>query len=613
MPTVYLKPEDMSDAQAAVVLDYLNSTSDAEAIAARIELENELDIGEGLARRLIQGREDLGGRFENLQQVYDVAYIGPERFTEILVSLLNLNMPNVSLSATPSYQTVLDELARLRREVAQLRGGHNAGSAVAQNAGKRIQMRVLQKDTFLGQHLTLEIHAFDAHTGQPLMDQPVTLATNWGVLQYQQGYSQQQDAVLEVRTDIQGKARLRLRSPTYETLTQEQQLALEAALQMLDASAPTPAAIRKQLETLVLKYRQENNLQLRKAIDIYFNTQKVAIIESVNRRFFSDAWQFHHALISAYIHLPEGAEELGNVMGFSNGFVESVSTVKVRFKDWVGAWYQTYLDYLENGNQFSERVQNLSTASDNGGRLINGVLSEISSWTLGELGVAGSIVGEKSTEAAVRKFLADDIQKLPGQQQLQLYSALSVAMKPVAVTQIGTLQAVADTQLTLVDDIDSRISSVGDISAIAATVQQGLDSFNSNLSGFQANLGQFNTDFISFNSNLVGFDNNYSDFNTRYVTFDTQYNDFDTRYGTFNLQVSDFNTAYSGFNTELGVFNNQLVTVNSDLISVQSDIGNFNTNYAEFNSGVSSMRTDIVDLKANVKSLGPQRGGSARR
>jgi hypothetical protein len=336
----------------------------------------------------------------------------------------------------------------------------------------------------------------------------------------------------------------------------------------------------------------------------------VAIIESVNRRFFSDAWQFHHALISAYLHLPEGAEELGNVMGFSNGFVESVSTVKVRFKDWVGAWYQTYLDYLENGNQFSERVQNLSSASDNGGRLINGVLSEISRWTLGELGVAGSIVGEKSTEAAVRKFLADDIQKLPGQQQLQLYSALSVAMKPVAVTQIGTLQAVADTQLTLVDDIDSRISSVGDISTIAATVQQGLDSFNSTFTDFQSNLGKFNTDFTSFNSNLAGFDSNFANFNTSYVTFDTQYNDFDTRYGTFNLQVADFDIAYGGFNTNLGNFNNQLVTVNSDLVSVQSEIGSFNTSYAEFNSGVTSMRTDIVDLKANVKSLKPQRGRS---
>ncbi len=655
MPTVYLKPEDVSDAQAAVILDYLNSENDAEAIAARIELENELDIGKGLARRLIQARERLGGRFENLQQVYDVPYIGPERFTEIIVSLLNLNLPDVGLSVTPSYQAVLDELARLRSEVAQLRGVHDAGGALGLNAGRRIQFRVLQKDIFLGQHLTLEIHAFDTRTSQPLVDQPVTLATNWGVLQYQQGYGRQQDAVVEVRTDIQGKARVRLRSPTYESLTQEQQLALEVVLQMLDASAPTPAAIREQLEALVLQYRRENNLELRKAIDIYFNTQKVAIIESVNRRFFSDAWHFHRALISAYIHLPEGTGELGNVLGFSNGFVEGFSTVKVCFKDWVGAWYQTYLDYLENGNQFSERVQNLSSGSDSGGRLINGMLSEISSWTLGELGVAGSIVGEKSTEAAVRKFLADDIQTLPDQQQLQLYSALSVAVKPASVTQIGALQAIADTQLTLSVEIDNRVGSVEDISAIATTVQQGLDSFNSQFGDFQSNLGQFNTDYSAFNSNLTDFNTSYADFNTTYGTFDTQYNDFDSRYATFHTNYNDFDTRYTTFDTQynsfdtryvtfdtrykdfdnrygsfdgrmtefnsnyrtfdqrMNQFDSQLKSVNTDMTAVRSDIGKFNVSYTDFNTGLSGINTDIEDLKANVKSLQTSRRGPTRR
>ena len=624
MPTIYLRPEDISDAQATVILDYLNSSSNAEAIAARIELENELDIGEGLATRLILERERLGGRFENLQQVYDVPYIGPERFTEIAVSLLDLQLPNTSLPTTPSYNVLLDELARLRREVTQLRTGIDSGTVIGLTTGKCVQLQVLQTDVFLGQHLTVEIYAYNTENQSPLVDQPVTLSTNWGVLQYQQGYAWQQDAVVEVRTDIHGRARVRLRSPSYETLTQEQQLALEVALQVLDASAETPAAIREQLEALVLNYRLENNLELRKAIDIYFNSQKVAILESINRRFFSDSWRFHYALIYAYIHQQDGGQEPGHVQGLGNGVVECFSTVKVRLKDWVGAWYQTYLDYLENGNQFSQRVQTLSANSGNGSLLISGVLSEIGRWTLAELGVAGSIIGEKSTESAVRKFLADDIQTLPDQQQLQLYSALSVAVKPTAVTQLGTLQAVANTQLTLVDEINNRVGSVEDISDLAAAMQQGLDTMNSQFNDFQSSLNQFNTDYSSFNSSftdfnndLTGFNSDYSSFNSNLVTFNSDYSGFNANYGTFNAQILEFDTNYTLFNSEITSFNDkyntfdlrlnqldsQLSSANANFEAMQTDISKFNISYAEYNSSLGTLRADIGDLKVSVKDI----------
>ena len=624
MPTIYLRPEDLSADQAGIILDYLNSTDNAQAIAARIELENELDIGEGLATRLIQARERLGGSFENLQQVYDVAYIGPERFTEIVVSLLDLQLPSAGHFETPAYNAVLDELARLREEVSQLRRGAVSADVIEINARKRVKLRVVQADVFLGQHLTLELYAFDTVNQRPLVDQPVTLSTNWGVLQYQQGYGWQQDSVIEVRTDIHGKAKIRLRSQTYEILTQEQQLALESALQVMDASATTPAAIREQLEALVLKYRLENNLELRKAIDIYFNAQKVAIIESVNRRFFSDSWHFHHALISAYLHREDDAQDLGQAHGFSNGYVESFSTVKVRLKNWVGAWYQTYLDYLENGNQFSQRVQTLSSNSGNGSQLINGVLSELSRWSLGELGIAGSIIGEKSTESAVRKFLADDIQTLPDQQQLQLYSALSVAVKPAAATHVGTLQAVANTQLTLVDEINNRVGSVEDISDLAAAMQQGLDTMNSQFSDFLPSLNQFNMDYSSFNSSLTdfnndltGFNSDYSSFNSNLITFNSDYSDFNANYGTFNTQILEFDTNYTLFNSEITSFNDkyntfdlrlnqldsQLSSANANFEAMQTDISKFNTSYAEYNSSLGTLRADIGDLNVSVTRI----------
>lgn len=671
MPTLYLAPDDLTPAQAAVILEYLNSVDDPAAMAARIELEHELDIGEALAKRIIDARKKQGGAFETLEQVYAVPYIGPERFSEIAIALLNLEIPSAaSLTAGSTGATqasLMDEITRLRQQLDALQVRVNAGGgSAATPSARRIQLRVVQGDVFLGQHVTVEIQAFNDQDHSPLVDQPITLCTNWGILQYQQGYGRQQDSVVEVRTDIEGKARVRLRSETYETLTQEQQLALEAALARLDAKAPTPQAIREQLQNLVLSYRLENNRALRNAIDIYFNARKVAILEAVNRRFFSDHWQFHHALISAYLHDPANNLDTGQANGLGNGRVETLSTVKVRLKDWLGAWYQTYLDFLENGNQFSERVQDLSKNAIDGSRLINGVLSEISSWTLGELGVAGSVIGEKSTESAVRKFLADDIQQLPNQQQLQLYSALSVAVRPSAVTQVGTLQAVADTQLTLVEEINTRFDGPQGIATLADGVLQQMDvfndryqdfqtnfnrfttdyatfndrntqfgthyatfnsayatfntrysAFNSNYSNFNNDYAQFNNNYSDFNTNYSDFNNNYLDFNNNYLDFNDSFLDFNNNYGNFNVRINDFNSNYRDFSLGLSAFNskysgldtrmnqidNRLNTVNSNFASVQADISNFNVRYTEYTNSLGSLRADIGDLKNSVQRI----------
>ena len=121
MPTVYLKPEDVSDAQAAIVLEYLNSESDAEAIAARIELEHELDIGVGLARRLIRARDNLGGRFENLQQEF-VSIMRDLHVEEAdAIETLFGSAPRLNTSRHSHYSRYLDD--ELRDLIAEKEGG----------------------------------------------------------------------------------------------------------------------------------------------------------------------------------------------------------------------------------------------------------------------------------------------------------------------------------------------------------------------------------------------------------------------------------------------------------------------------------------------------------
>ncbi|WP_028875689.1 hypothetical protein [Teredinibacter turnerae] len=610
MPTYFFSPDDFTPDQARVILGYLNSTDDPAVIASRIELENELDIGVGLAKRIIQQRKQLGGTFSTLQQVYDVPYIGPERFTEIAVALLGLSPGGDEPLTLPADDQLNSEIAQLRQQLARLeqlvtqaQSSRPTAGTPAPAASQRIALRVLQRDVFLGQHVTIEIYAYNEQTGQALADQPVTVTTNWGVLQYQQGYSRYQDAVVEVRTDIAGKAKIKLRSPTFETLTQEQQLALEAALLQLDATAPTPAAIREQLQSLVLNYRLENNLHLRKAVDIYFNAQKTALVESVNRRYFSDNWQFHHALVCAYLHEPASMHDLGMESGAGNGRVATLSTVKVRLKNWVGAWYQTYLEFLENGNQFSERVKNLSANVADGGRLINGVLSEMSRWTLGERGIAGSVIGEKSTELVVHKFLAEDIQDLPTQQQLQLYSALSVAVRPSAVTQVGTLQAVADTQLVLTEEISARFDGVEDLGVLTQDLRDRIDGFDLHYGEFQTRLDQFNSNYASFNNQRAQFNSDLTNFNSQYATFNADYSSFNNDYSNFNNTYLEFDADYANFAVNYNSFNTGLADFNTKYSGLDMRMTTIDAQLSSVNTTVAGVTTDLGDLRNNVQRI----------
>ena len=91
MAILLLEPQDLTPAQAARVLDFLNSAASAAEIAAKVEFPGELDIGVRLGQRLLDARTALGGRYTHLAQVDAVPLIGPERFTEICAAALGLD------------------------------------------------------------------------------------------------------------------------------------------------------------------------------------------------------------------------------------------------------------------------------------------------------------------------------------------------------------------------------------------------------------------------------------------------------------------------------------------------------------------------------------------
>jgi hypothetical protein len=85
-PRVLVFPEDVSPEDAQKVLDFLNDATSPKEIADAVEIPYERDVGEGVAQCIYAKRDELG-RFTDLQQVADVHLVGPERFTEIIVTL----------------------------------------------------------------------------------------------------------------------------------------------------------------------------------------------------------------------------------------------------------------------------------------------------------------------------------------------------------------------------------------------------------------------------------------------------------------------------------------------------------------------------------------------
>jgi len=92
----YVKPEDVSNEDTQIVLDFLNHTTATE-IDNKIKIAWEIDIGEKISQKIIQKRNALGGKFSSLREVRAISHIGDERFTEIISILTNNIFENMDL------------------------------------------------------------------------------------------------------------------------------------------------------------------------------------------------------------------------------------------------------------------------------------------------------------------------------------------------------------------------------------------------------------------------------------------------------------------------------------------------------------------------------------
>ena len=175
----FIKPEDVRPKDAEKVFEFLNSALTAGEIAQRIEFPDERDIGEKLAARILTGRDAAGGKFTHLQQIADIPYIGPERFTEIIAALTD----------HPLYiEPESEKIAYLFREFSLLRECLEKRSpGLSRQYHIRLMPAVI--DAFEGSSIIISARVTDALTGKPKSGMPLTLVSTCGTLESYEGYN----------------------------------------------------------------------------------------------------------------------------------------------------------------------------------------------------------------------------------------------------------------------------------------------------------------------------------------------------------------------------------------------------------------------------------------
>ncbi|HEX6070837.1 MAG TPA: hypothetical protein VFZ18_13470 [Longimicrobiaceae bacterium] len=464
MAEVYLRPEDVRPEHARQVLEFLNAAQTAEEIGTAVEIADELDVGIRLGERILARRAQLG-RFTDLAQIRAIPYIGPERFTEIVITLSDARLPGTEVDSAD----LLREIAALRAEIRALRA--------TGLAPPRVTVRTLQESPYLGQTVDLLITVTEADGIRPRVDAPLTLSAPGGRLRAVDGAAVVEGTTVTTRTDGDGLAKAVLLPQVSEELLPAQQDTLEVALRLLSSNATRPREAEAGLRELARRYRWDGNSFLRAAIDVYFRDYGAGLMETVNARDYMVAWRSLDVTVQA--HLRESARE-----GPEGTSILASAALTVRMRDWLGAWLEMLQVVTAEDARLDDELMGVPS-DDNAGLMVGRVYGRVRDFMTAQKGVVGEYVGRRVAESSLRSYVQSGIANLPTEQQLAVFPALDVASRTVAVGGTAMFTAVGQTRVELEKEIDSRITdSIGDIFEDGGVLTQ----FAERLSGVESQI-----------------------------------------------------------------------------------------------------------------------------
>ncbi len=558
MAIVYLEPDDLSAAQQARVLRVLNLAADTTSLAAAIEIPGEPDIGLKLAERLLRARAGLNGQFTALTQVLSVPYLGPERFTDLCVAILGLQR---------------EQLAKL----GGVAGQRLASASVSAYAGAdlQVQIEVQPQPAWIGQTLQLVLRV--RQNGTPLINRTLTLETSLGQLSHCFGFARQSGCALQLRTGADGTARLQLDYQPDEPLTQDQDNALQLALEGLDTSADTPDQIRVAFNQLAAEYDDERNIHLRHALDIY-SRHGQAFWTHFNAHNAEFEWPRTTAVLRAYLHA-----------GSNSQGVMATAVTLVRWINWVPAWFNFLHDWLANRAELPARLAAIKRKGLQGYALVDNLIGEAHSFVAGQKGFAAELVSQHLVSDSVKRFLSTELDDVPDDTKRMLFPNLELAAEQIRAGNRGSLELVANTRGALKADI----ADIGRLDAGVLAEMRGLrDEVNVRANGIREQLDTVTAERIRFEE----------DFGSRYATFNSNYASFNTNYETFNNNYSRFNADYADFNQRRTVISNDLSVITADVSAMKAQNVQLTHQLTSINGSLNQVRTDVSSLNQRIRT-----------
>lgn len=542
MPIVYLEPSDLSADQAQRVLDFLNRAISAQQLNIDIEFPGEPDIGIRLGQRLLDARAALGGSFTQIAQVRAIRLIGPERFTEICVSALGLDV---------------------RRWVELFYGG--APLAPQAETGLAVAIELRPQPAWLGQPLMLTVHVRD-HGGSARMGVPVAVHSGLGKLVAMYGFSRIEGEAVTVITGIDGTADLELLVEPSEPLSEIQQSALEHALGGLDAAAPDPQKLNDAFAIMVDTYLQERSYNLRRAVDVWVRDQREAMVDSVNPTRWAFAWPVKSVLLQADALAADGS---GNMLA------RAVATAT--WKNWVGAWLLALDGHLQRSGKLAEALAAASQGGD--GKMLGNLLGQAQRFVAAQPGRAAEWLGRKQVQTAVRDLVSGDLSRLEATAQADLLTQLEVAADEVRPTSIGSYTLVTQTRKSLVKDI-------GNLNLIEDGRLQQMRELASDIER-QAALVDARAQQISTLATAVQTDRQFVA--QQLELFNQQRGQLSGQIAQFSQLASQIEQTSRSVTAQLGQFN--------------TDLANFQRNSVQLNSRIDRLQTDLVDVNRKIAPL----------
>ncbi len=534
MTNVYLRPQDVGLGHAQKVLGFLNAVETAEAFARAVGILGELDVGVRVAQRILDRRQELGG-FSHLQQLVEVPLVGPERFTEIVLTLSGASAPQSMKGGVQTTVTgLLEEITRMREEL-------NSLQAIV-GAQEKLSLRALQIQPFLGQPTNLIATVGSSDRATPRRATRITMTTTWGRLRNTSGRDSQEGSSITIRTGADASAKVLLLPPTSEQLPDIHQSILELALQSLNPNATTPRGTEEGLRELAHQYKLEANQQLRNAMDIYFRDFGKPLFETVNAQDYLYSWPIIEATIFAYV-----ADDVDDAEGQTA--VKATALLPLKIKNWLGAWLQTYLTQSKAGSTLESDFNDVGIYGGDFGVVINRFHTQISNYLNNQRGLVGEYIGQKLTQTSIRNFLNTNLGKLSREVQVELSPVLDVTSRTLASAGTSVLASFGQARENLRKEIATNVSRIEN---------DGLGPLASQMDGLTTKVGTLDVRVGTVATRVTAVDTKVGKLDTRVGAVDTRVTAVDTKIGKLDTRVGRVDDRFTVVDNRVGTLDRQV-------------------------------------------------------